>query len=163
MSEHSPSAPESEPVIGSESRDPDARLRASLGSLPRLSARSGFTRRVLARLPEAGSEDRSPAAFDLRWALAAALAFAVAVVFVAGERAERSAGAPSDPAELQARIESLRQEQRALAAELQYLEALADGGLEPVLVIRDGDQTDLLVDLRLTADTTQQDFEGVPR
>ncbi len=125
----------------------DDRLKALLRDLPRAEARPGFNERVLGRLDREGDrQDQDlvlvapPRARFAGWAVAAA-ACAIAALTFGGWRVEQG----RERERQRARLELLREEQRALATELRRLREAAElprsqvylGGDENVDVVFD--------------------------
>lgn len=128
----------------------DDPLSAAFAGLERARASSGFTRRTLARLDEAGRPGhRRRRVAPWVWA-ATAVALAVATLLLA------PAPEPERP-DLAAEAGELRRRHRELASELAALEAL-DAASAPVLVLDSRPDYDLVLDLRPLLDGTT----GIP-
>lgn len=127
----------------------DRRLSALLRSLPRERARSGFASRVIARLDER-PRLRSRAGW-LRTAAAAA-GFAVLVSGFALYRvAEERRSEQRRIAEVRRALSEIRNEHRALAAEIERLPATDPES--DVVYLGGDDQTDYFVDLTRVGDS----------
>lgn len=124
----------------------DRRLSALLGSLPRERARIGFASRVAARLDDPPGRPRSRVG-RLRIAAVAGVAAGLAIL-VAGislYRVSEEHRQERRIAEVRRALSEIRDEHRALAAEIERLPA---AGSEPHVVYLGGDdQADYFVDL----------------
>lgn len=129
----------------------DRRLSALLRSLPREHARSGFASRVIARLDERPRLRLRSRAGWLR-TTAAAAGFAVLVSGFALYRvAEERRSEQRRIAEVRRTLSEIRNEHRALAAEIERLPATDPES--DVVYLGGDDQTDYFVDLTRVGDS----------